>query len=507
MNPQQQASSPSPALDPRQQVAQQIKGITNVLVTVSANPSVDQLAAAIGTTLVLNKLGKHATAVFSGEVPSTIEFLRPEKTLEKTTDSLRDFIIALDKSKADKLRYKVEDKFVRIYITPYHTNLGEKDLEFSQGDYNVEVVLALGVKKRDDLDQAIVSHGRILHDAAVISVNTQAGADLGSINLNVPDASSLSEVMVGVLELIKDEQKPLLDEQIATAFLTGIVAETNRFSNAKTSPQTMNTAARLMNSGANQQLIATKLEQPKPIPPKPATPKPPQPPDKRPGPGPGPTLSPRPTPTTPKPPSDAHSPDGTIEIPHESKLEINLPDLDGSDEQSQENIDRIHIDNEGTLRRVAEEESAAQEDAMPESRKVVDTPPKMGSRLSANTEVPASEPSSDPLSSQDTKSSPILNRDDTKSPALSPLTSTGQEDQDDETLTEIEEDVNSPHSNQKSNNAKPSDFASLVNDDKDLPPDPTAGNSSDKPEPPPIPPPLPMSTPSNLSDPNSGVPL
>ena len=53
---------------------------------------------------LLNKLGKHATAVFSGQVPSTIEFLQPEKTLEKNTDSLRDFIIALDKSKADKLR-------------------------------------------------------------------------------------------------------------------------------------------------------------------------------------------------------------------------------------------------------------------------------------------------------------------------------------------------------------------------------------------------------------------
>ena len=41
-----------------------------------------------------------------------------EKTIEKNTDSLRDFIIALDKSKADKLRYKVEDKFVKIFITP-----------------------------------------------------------------------------------------------------------------------------------------------------------------------------------------------------------------------------------------------------------------------------------------------------------------------------------------------------------------------------------------------------
>src|ERR1700759_3403141 len=117
--------------DPKTSIADRLKQANNILVTVSANPSVDQLAACIGLTLALNKLGKHATAVFSGEAPSTIQFLQPEKTLEKNTDSLRDFIIALDKSKADKLRYKVEDNVVRIFITPYKTSISEADLEFS----------------------------------------------------------------------------------------------------------------------------------------------------------------------------------------------------------------------------------------------------------------------------------------------------------------------------------------------------------------------------------------
>ena len=91
----------------RQQVLQQLQTANNVLVTVSTNPTVDELAASIALTIVLNRMEKHATTVFSGVVPSTIEFLQPEKTIETTTDSLRDFIIALDKSKADKLRYKV----------------------------------------------------------------------------------------------------------------------------------------------------------------------------------------------------------------------------------------------------------------------------------------------------------------------------------------------------------------------------------------------------------------
>lgn len=247
----------------KQQIVDRVKQANNILVTVSSNPSVDQLAACIGLTLLLNRMDKHATAVFSGQVPSTLEFLQPEKTIETNTDSLRDFIISLDKNKADKLRYKVEDQVVRIYITPYKTSLTENDLVYSQGDYNVEVVIALGIAEKNHIDAAITAHGKILHDATVITLNAgQAKAQpLGQINWVEPSASSLSEMVVNISEAFGQN---LIDNQMATAFLTGIVAETNRFSNAKTSPKVMTMSAQLMAAGANQQLIVSKLEPPKP---------------------------------------------------------------------------------------------------------------------------------------------------------------------------------------------------------------------------------------------------
>ena len=62
------------------QIVDKIKDSSNILVTVNTNPSVDELSAALGVTLAINKLNKHATAVFSGEIPPAIEFLNPEKT-------------------------------------------------------------------------------------------------------------------------------------------------------------------------------------------------------------------------------------------------------------------------------------------------------------------------------------------------------------------------------------------------------------------------------------------
>lgn len=236
-----------------------IKNAKNVLVTVGANPSVDQLAATIGLALALNKLEKHATAVFSGQIPSTLEFLKPEDTLEKTTDSLRDFIIALDKNKADRLRYKVEDDVVRIFITPFHTAISDKDLDFSQGDFNVDLVVALGVNSLEDIDTAVQEHGRILHDAVVVALSTTPVPDMGTVTWIAARASSLCEM---VLVALQDVDAKVVDQQIATALLTGIVASTERFSNDRTTPITMNASASLMAAGANQQLITSQLEAP-----------------------------------------------------------------------------------------------------------------------------------------------------------------------------------------------------------------------------------------------------
>ena len=312
----------------KQQIAERVKQATKFLVTVNSNPTVDQLAACIGLTLMLNKMGKHATAVFSGKVPSTIEFLQPDKTLQTNTDSLQDFIISLDKNKADKLRYKVEDQFVRIFITPYRTSLGEKDLVFSQGDFNVEAVIALGINNRTQIDAAITAHGRILHDATVISVNAGPGKppDIGQINWQDEAASSLCEMLVSISEAFGTG---LIDSQMATAFLTGIVAETERFSNKRTSPKVMTMSAQLMAAGANQQLIASKLAPAPPSPPnQPPPPKPPAPPPKKPNP--------------PAPKQPPLKPEGVIQVPREQQKEKSA-DIDlGTTE--------IRIDEQGNLK-------------------------------------------------------------------------------------------------------------------------------------------------------------
>lgn len=239
------------------EVANKISEAKNVLVALSSDPSVDEMAAAIGLTIYLDRLGKRATAIYSGATPNALEFLEPEKAFEASADTLQDFVIALNKDKADHLRYKLDGDYVKIFITPYKARIDSRDLEFSYGDYNVDLVLALDVVNGADLDSALREHGRIMHDAAVVNITTGNPGKFGEIEWNDKGASSISEMIAKLLYSVGGENK--IEKEDATAFLTGIVAATNRFSNAKTTPDTMQIASRLMESGANQQLVSKNI--------------------------------------------------------------------------------------------------------------------------------------------------------------------------------------------------------------------------------------------------------
>ncbi len=237
-------------------VAIKIAEAHNILVALSSDPSVDEMCSAIGLALYLDRLGKRVTAIYSGATPNALKFLKPEETFEKTADILQDFVIALNKEKADHLRYKLDGEYVKIFITPYRSKITSDDLEFSYGDFNVDLVLALDVANGIDLDDALREHGRIMHDAVVINITTGKPGKLGEIEWSDKTASSVSEMVVEMLFGMNSQQ---LEKEEATALLTGIVAATNRFASAGTTSKTMKIASRLMECGANQQLISKNI--------------------------------------------------------------------------------------------------------------------------------------------------------------------------------------------------------------------------------------------------------
>ena len=243
--------------NPINRVIEKIEGASNILVAVSKTPTLDELSAAIGLTIMLDGMGKHATAIYSGTIPEVLEFLEPGKTFEVDTNSLQDFIISLSKDKADHLRYKIDGDLVKVFITPYRTTIDQDDLEFSHGDFNIDLMIALGVPEVEDLDAALFDHGKILHEAEAINISNDTPGKFGEVLWTDPSTSSVSEMVAGLAFQMRDKIK--MTKTVATALLTGIIANTSRFLNDKTTPKTMDVASRLMQAGANQQLISSSL--------------------------------------------------------------------------------------------------------------------------------------------------------------------------------------------------------------------------------------------------------
>lgn len=246
---------------PKAQLIQKIKAVNNILVTVSRNPSVDQLVSALALAMALNKLGKRSVAVFSGQIPAEIHFLDPEKVFESNADSLRDFIISISVDKADRMQVKPEGDFVKVYITPYRTTITPDDLRFEDGDFNIELIIAIGVASRDELDASIASHGKIFHNAVTATMNLSKLNDaLGTISWQDERLGCYSEMCYSLAVGLAGNDKSLIDSSVATAFLTGVVSATDQFRNSVTTPVIMSLSAELMAKGANQQLVTSELE-------------------------------------------------------------------------------------------------------------------------------------------------------------------------------------------------------------------------------------------------------
>ena len=237
-------------------VAEKIQHATNILIALSKDPNVDEISAAIALAFVLDQQKKHVTAIYSGQTPNALEFLRPEETFQKDISGLQDFIIALNKSKADHLIYQVEGDYVKILITPYKGQIKKEDLEYSYSDYNVDLVIVFNVNSGSEIDSALSEYGRIMHDAMAINITSSVPGRFADLEWSDPSKSSVCEMVYDLLSELEIDNTP---QEVATALLTGILSATERFSNNRTKPTTMAVASKLMEAGADQQLISSNI--------------------------------------------------------------------------------------------------------------------------------------------------------------------------------------------------------------------------------------------------------
>jgi phosphoesterase RecJ-like protein len=99
----------------------------------------------------------------------------------------------------------------------------------------------------------------LFYETPLVNIDHHVSNDhYGKVNWIDLTATSTCEILVALLESLGRE-KTLLDQDIATALLTGITTDTGSFQNTNTTPKSFTVAAQLVAAGAKQQDIVKKI--------------------------------------------------------------------------------------------------------------------------------------------------------------------------------------------------------------------------------------------------------
>lgn len=246
-------------LTPKQQTIELLKGAQKILILSHINPDGDALGSMLALSLVLKKLGKEVTAVTSDVLPESLQFLPTKEHLSSTFSGTKDFIISVNTSKVkvEKLGYKniIEENKLNVIITPTSGLFKPEDVTFSFGAYKYDLIVVLDSPDFDRLGSIYDKNTELFYETPVVNIDHHPGNDhFGKVNWVDLTATSTAEILVALIESL-GRDKPLLDADVATALLTGIIVDTGSFQNSNTTPKSFTVAAQLVAAGARQQEI------------------------------------------------------------------------------------------------------------------------------------------------------------------------------------------------------------------------------------------------------------
>ncbi len=255
------------ALAQSQQILEAFRRSSRPLICIPSGASADQYASAIGLGHVLEKLEKQPTIVAAnGNVPKTIQFLSGHERIQPKLENLRQFVIELDasKTKVDELTYEHKDDKLFVYLSPKKGFWDAQDVRTSSSGYRYDLIICIGAPDYESCAHLYSENTDFFLRTPVINIDhTPENEHYGQLNVIDLTASACGEVCHDLIDSI---ESGLMDEEIATAFLTGIIAKTKSFKTKNITPKTLQTASKLISHGAKREQIIQQLYRTRSIP-------------------------------------------------------------------------------------------------------------------------------------------------------------------------------------------------------------------------------------------------
>jgi len=247
-------------LTQEQQIFEQIKKASNILITFKKTWSGDAVASALAMYLLLKKMDKQVEVVAEKfSLDKLYSFLPGYTEIKNSLLNLRKFIISLDiaNTKVSQIKYKQEESKLNFIISPKDGFFTESDITSGASGFKYDLIIVLGTPDLESLGRIYDNDTEFFYQTPIINIDhNSTNEEFGQINFIELTAVSTSEI---VFSLFESFGRDLIDENIATCLLTGLIAETKSFKTNNVTPRALMAASALMSLDARREEIVNNL--------------------------------------------------------------------------------------------------------------------------------------------------------------------------------------------------------------------------------------------------------
>ncbi|KKU44465.1 MAG: Phosphoesterase RecJ domain protein [Berkelbacteria bacterium GW2011_GWA2_46_7] len=252
-------------LTPKAQSVELIRQSQNILILTHTDPDGDALGSVLALRMVLQRLGKKVDAVLDGLVPTSLSYLPGyTEVKDKTITPSNDLIITIDSRSTGeelKLGYKkiVDEHRIQIVITPPKGALMPEDVKVERSLPKYDAVIVLDCTGFDRIGPIYNEFPDLFFETPTVSIDHHVtNSYAAKVNWVDMTATSTAEMLVALIEALGRGEN-LLDEEVATCLLTGLITDTGSFQNMSTTPKSLTVAAQLVAAGAKHQEIIERI--------------------------------------------------------------------------------------------------------------------------------------------------------------------------------------------------------------------------------------------------------
>lgn len=254
-------------LEQEQQIIKQIEKAQEILIVFPVDWNGDAIASSLALYLFLKKSGKKVDVMadnseYDGDKTIThdlFSFLPSFNSIGNSLNNLRKFIVSINISNAsiNQIKYKMEKNTLNFIISPKKGFFTQKDISSSSSGFKYDLIITMDTVDLESLGKIYDNNIEFFYKTPIINIDHHASnEEFGQINLIDLNSVSSAEILFRVL---KNINKEIINEDIATCLLTGIISKTKSFKTPNLTPDTLLTTSELIGYGARREDIINKL--------------------------------------------------------------------------------------------------------------------------------------------------------------------------------------------------------------------------------------------------------